>query len=181
MSFENAKDVLGFENLYKVDSEGVIYSSWSSKYPIKKAQVGKNGYLYVLLWVKSKPVKRYVHRLLWEAFNGIISKELQIDHIDGNRQNNKFSNLRLASPHQNSCNHKIRPGREYKGVHQENRSKRWISSIGVDNTTKYLGSYDSAMQAAVAYDLAAIKHYGEFANTNLIKTASRLALEHSWH
>lgn len=47
----------------------------------------------------------YVHRIVWETFNGEIPVGMEIDHIDTNRSNNALSNLRLAT-HRQNCNNK---------------------------------------------------------------------------
>lgn len=46
----------------------------------------------------------YVHRMVWLLCNGCIDDNLQIDHIDGDRQNNKISNLRLVTAFVNQSN-----------------------------------------------------------------------------
>lgn len=47
----------------------------------------------------------YVHRIIWETFNGEIPEGMEIDHIDTNRSNNAISNLRLTT-HRQNCNNK---------------------------------------------------------------------------
>ncbi len=60
---------------------------------IKHAQK-RNGYLAIKFHV-------YVHRLVWEAFNGTIPSGKEINHIDGNRANNRLSNLQLVTRSEN--------------------------------------------------------------------------------
>ena len=59
-----------------------------------------NGYLGVTVQGKSV----LVHRMVYELFSSRIPDGLQIDHIDGSRDNNAVSNLRVATPHDNACN-----------------------------------------------------------------------------
>lgn len=65
----------------------------------------KNGYRTVRLMNKDGVMKQfYLHRLIWEAFNGVIPKGLEVCHEDCNRENNKLSNLRLLTHTQNCRN-----------------------------------------------------------------------------
>lgn len=67
-----------------------------------------SGYLYYKLSI-GKCKYDYVrgHRIVWEAFNGKIPANLEIDHKDRNKHNNKLSNLRLVTHSQNCLNRKI--------------------------------------------------------------------------
>ena len=64
-------------------------------------KIDKDGYCEVCLSYmqdgKTKRVYRRLHRLIWEAFNGRIPKEMTIDHIDNNKQNNNIANLQLMT------------------------------------------------------------------------------------
>jgi len=77
-------------------------------------------------------------------------------------------NMRLCSRRQNSQNRLKRPGRSsvYKGVTLDKRSGRWQAGINVNGTWKYLGKYIVERDAAVQYDIAAVKYFGIFACTN---------------
>lgn len=99
----------------------------------------------------------------------------QVDHKDHNGCNNTRSNLRLCSNRENSRHRRSRLGStsKYLGVSlPTNRFKwravaRWPgdSALG-DGKKAYLGSFDSEVDAALAYDVFAREHYGEFANCN---------------
>jgi hypothetical protein len=101
---------------------------------------------------------------------------LVVDHIDGNALNNQRSNLRVCTNAENQRNrHKqrTRDGRKttssFKGVswHKASSVKRpFVAQITVGNRTLHLGSFASELEAAIAYDVAATKHFGEFAKTN---------------
>lgn len=90
-----------------------------------------------------------------------------VDHEDGNGLNNRRSNLRHASHAQNCMNRpaaKIKDG--YKGVRRAYRGPYWQATIGIGKSYIHLGTFESDVIAAQAYDLAAIKMHGEFANLN---------------
>lgn len=89
-----------------------------------------------------------------------------VDHIDGNQLNNQRSNLRLCTNSQNLRNQKInsRNTSGYKGVtFRKDRNK--FRAIILD---RFIGYYDTAIDAAKAYNQAAIKEFGEFARLNIL-------------
>lgn len=119
-----------------------------------------NGYVY--LRFNSKLYR--AHRLAWFYVTGEWP-DLEIDHIDGNRTNNKFSNLRRATTKENARNTKYRGGVSgYKGVQPS--LKKWVARIKVDGKQINLGTFDDKIEAAKAYDKAAVKYFGSFAKIN---------------
>lgn len=64
-----------------------------------------NEYGYIMANINGYP--RRVHRILWEKVVGRIPEGLQIDHINGDRTDNRITNLRLATNQQNSSNRKV--------------------------------------------------------------------------
>jgi len=103
---------------------------------------------YRTLCVGGKNV--YAHRVAWFLHYGEDPKG-QIDHIDGDRANNRISNLRVANNQENSKNSKryttnktgVTGVRYYDG-------DRFLSSITVDGKTTHLGVYNNLLDAACA-------------------------------
>jgi hypothetical protein len=95
-------------------------------------------------------------------------KKYTVDHIDNNPLNNQKSNLRICSLKDNSKNSTKRnnTSSKYKGVYFENYTKKYKANIKVDYKTINLGRFLNEIDAAKAYDKAAIKYFGEFANLN---------------
>lgn len=115
----------------------------------------------------------YAHRLIYLYYHGFIPEFL--DHVDGNTLNNDISNLRDATLPQNQWNQKKTKsygGKQtssiYKGVYRNKQREKWHVKIQIKGTRKHIGYYDSEIEAAKAYNTAAIKYFGEYAWLNII-------------
>lgn len=104
----------------------------------------------------------HAHRLAWLYVHGYMPEF--VDHIDGNGLNNAIVNLRSCNRSQNLANRGKPRNAEsfYKGVHKARQCNSWIAQAH----QQYVGCYQTAEQAAYAYDKAATERYGEFAKTN---------------
>jgi hypothetical protein len=90
-----------------------------------------------------------------------------VDHINGDRLDNRKANLRLATHSQNAANSRDRPRRSgYRGVYPHKPTGRWIAQISIGGHVRHLGIYDDPQHAAMAYDHAARAQWGPFARTN---------------
>lgn len=107
-----------------------------------------------------------MHRLVL----GVSDPMVKVDHRDGNGLNNVTSNLRTATHTQNMRNRrKSKSGAaDYKGVWTE-RDGRIKACIRVEGRTIHLGTHVSQEAAAMAYDEAARRLFGEFARLNFPK------------
>lgn len=104
-----------------------------------------------------------MHRLLLNPPEG-----LHVDHINGDRLDNRRENLRLCTQAENNRNLKKtkRPTTSrYKGVSRSANGK-WEGHIRSPSGQKFLGYYACEVEAALAYDAAAKEYFGEFANLN---------------
>ena len=88
------------------------------------------------------------HRLVWVYHNGFIDENMQIDHINGIKNDNRIENLRLVTAQQNCFN---RSRLNAKGYTWNKDVKKWQSSIFVDGKMKYLGLYANEQDARNVY------------------------------
>ncbi len=104
----------------------------------------------------------FMHRIITNAPTNMV-----VDHKNHNTLDNQRHNLRVCTKMQNQHNRKKQEGSsKYKGVYWYNSTKKWCAAIKSNNKRTYLGYFDNEMEAAKAYDVAAKKLHGEFANLN---------------
>lgn len=108
---------------------------------------------------KFKMIK--MHRLILNTPDG-----LSTDHINHNKLDNRRSNLRICNVMQNLQNSQIRAHNKvgYKGVIR--RQDKYIARIKVENRQIHLGTFETKEDAALSYNKAASKYFGEFAFPN---------------
>lgn len=96
--------VLGYENLYKINKKGEVYSCY--KKCIMKPSLVDNNYFFVKLTKDGKRTKFYIHRLIAMQWIPNPENKLEVDHIDRNTRNNCIENLRWATRTENANNKK---------------------------------------------------------------------------
>lgn len=93
--------------------------------------------------------------------------DMEVDHINGNGLDCRRENMRVCTKTQNMRNRrKFKGVSRYKGVDWYGRSNKWRARIRVNGKLLHLGYFEEESAAARAYDLAAIEHFGRFANLN---------------
>lgn len=131
-------------------------------------------------WYVAKSGKQWYAERTFNFGNrkfGIISMHRQLlnlkhgdgkhtDHINHNALDNQMVNLRICTQSQNQHNQAIRKNKtsQYKGVHWS--KKKYQAEIKFNQKTIYLGRFTDEKEAALAYDEAARRYFGEFACTN---------------
>ncbi len=130
----------------------------------RRLWIGTSGYAMM-----TKPHSRSLQRV--HRFIVGLGDDLStlVDHINGDRLDNRRANLRTASAKQNTRNSRPQGQRPYKGVTFQ--KGKWVAQIGVDGRRVYLGRHTTIIEAARAYNAAAKRLHGEFAWLNPISGA----------
>lgn len=120
----------------------------------------KNGYITIHIG----GIVYKAHRLAWLYHYG-VEPSGHIDHINLVRDDNRISNLRIATPSQNKMNGKVQADNRLgvKGV-RKRRNGRYSARITINGNLVYIGTFDTAEEAHSAYCDMAKKHFGAFAN-----------------
>lgn len=138
--------------------------AWNAQWANRAAgYIGGHGYIYICVFSQCFPA----HRIAWLLVYGEWPTD-QIDHINGDRKDNRISNLRLATNAQNAANSRRRAHNTsgFKGAFFHKRRNRWMAQIGVNGRQFHLGYFDTPEAAHAAYCEAAREHYGEFARAS---------------
>ena len=99
-----------------------------------------------------------------------LPRKMKADHINRNGLDNRRDNLRLATHGQNMANSKRKSNATsaYRGVRQRKSNGKWRAQISVGGKNLHIGYYDTAEEAALAWNQAARKLRGEYAQLNAI-------------
>lgn len=170
------KDIPGYEGHYQIDETGTVYCIKFEKIRKLKPKI-RSGAYYAELYKNNKYERILVHRLVYSLFVAPIPTGKTIDHINRNSLDNRLINLRLADMSQQNTNQKTHTSNPYKGITFVARRDKWQTMISGKGSTRKYKAFDTALQAAVMYDLYALKIFGEFAKINFIKTADMLSKE----
>lgn len=129
-----------------------------------------NGYAIGHIQGKSMSMHRYVMMLKGFDLSTIDKNNCIIDHINHNRSDNRYSNLRVNTCGGNSHNRIKNDGTssKYFGVSYDNNYSKWSASIKKDGKCYNLGLHDTEIEAALIYNMKATELYGVHANLNLI-------------
>lgn len=114
---------------------------------------------YRLISIKKKAYP--AHRLAYLYVNGIFPENL-IDHKDGDTGNNRWLNLRDATPFQNQQNRKLSSKNSSGFMGVSKSGNRWMSRISVGGTRLLLGCFGTPKEAGEAYKDYARVAFGEF-------------------
>lgn len=92
-----------------------------------------------------------------------------VDHINGDPLDNRRENLRIVKPIENNRNRRMNENNTtgFRGVYWYTRYSKWVARINVSGKKLHLGYFTDKIEAANAYDQAALKYYGDFAHVNL--------------
>lgn len=140
-----------------------------TKYYIVKSSLSNEGYRRVALTNKQGDKRIMgVHRWIMFAFQGEVSEDVQVNHINGVRDDNRLCNLEYVTPRQNNNHRKIlNPDgftSKYSGVYNSNRRRggaKYESSITFNGKNYYLGSSNNDYELSLKYK-EALYNYENF-------------------
>jgi hypothetical protein len=152
------KDIIGYEGLYEVSTQGRIKSKQNNKVIILKPLIKTDGYCRVALCKQDQKIKwYYIHRLVASAFIPNKLNKLTVNHINEIKDDNKLSNLEWMT-HKENINHGTRTARavangggnapcpvyQYTIIDKKTSQyvfiKRWKSMIEAERQGGYLNS-----------------------------------------
>lgn len=129
---------------------------------------GRNPHLYAVTNLPAMNGSRpqiAMHRLIARPASGMV-----VDHINGDTLDNRRANLRVCAHRKNIASSRSRTGiSAFKGVTFDKARNRWVAQIKVDYRRIHLGRYPTEIEAARAYDAAALNAWGDFALLNFTR------------
>ena len=110
-------------------------------------------------------VRYRAHRIAWKMHYG-VEPDSFIDHINQDKADNRIDNLRSADKSQNMMNRPAQKNNKLgvKGVHWDNKNKRYIAQIKTPDGRKWLGRFKDVESASNAYVKASKTYHGEFSH-----------------
>ena len=160
-------------DLYEKLSEWVNYNPstgkfyWSKDLPYRKKGTEikgcyRKGYHRIRVRVEGKPKHTSAHRLAFLIMSGTIPK--QVDHIDGDRSNNKWNNLRASNNQTNQWNVGPRKSKSgIKNVYCIKDRNSWVVKVPTKDGRKFIGEFKNLELAELVAQEAREKYHGEFA------------------
>jgi len=140
---------------------------WLNQWKWHLKNTGKNLYAARGIWDNDRGNNRFIrmHRLIMGA-----SGSIQVDHINRNTLDNRRCNLRLCDNAQNHWNSGVKRNNTsgFKGVDWLKKNKKWRARLHFHGKEVHIGCFKNKLDAALAYNEAALKYFGEFARLNKI-------------
>jgi hypothetical protein len=138
------------EVLHYESKTGLLFWTDKAHKSVKNKQAGTPNHLgYIIIFFKNKPYK--AHRIAWLLTHGSWPSQM-IDHIDGNTSNNALSNLRDVDNKTNQCNRHLARIDSKSGLMGASPFRnKWRAQITRNGIIKYIGLYDTAIEAHEAY------------------------------
>ena len=154
-NFEEFYEVSNYGNIKRLPKKikGISNSFRILKEKILKPRYSGKQYLMVTLTKNNEQFNKKVHRLVAEHFIPNPENKPQVNHLDGNKENNQKENLEWVTNRENK-NHYYSNASifgKYRGVYYNKTNKKWRSRIKINNETINLGYFTTEEEAGLAY------------------------------
>jgi hypothetical protein len=123
---EKWKDIVGYENKYQVSNFGRLRNANG----IMKPMTATNGYLVACLWKNNKQKKFVLHKLVAQAFLENPNNYKEVNHIDGNKNNNRVENLEWCDRSIN-LTHAYKTGLKQKKFGKDNHNSKRVKQTNI--------------------------------------------------
>ena len=149
------KTIDGYDN-YKISNYGNVINDNTNK--LLKSVPNSQGYHQVFLCKNGKQTAFKIHRLVGLNFCENENNYNIVDHINRDKNNNCYDNLRWVTRSQNNRNStkSKNTSSKYIGVSLNTRNKKWVSQITIEYCLYKLGSYDTEEEAYEAFKKAVV-------------------------
>ena len=149
---------------YQITNRNYCFYLWIDEDDYEKFVKGyifgldKKGYV-IFSGAKDGWHNKFLHRIIMGEPDGKY-----IDHINGNKRDNRRENLRICNKSENNRNVGKKPNNKsgFKGVSWQKEAGKWRAQIQVDGKSKHLGLFDDPQIAYQSYCRAATKYHGNF-------------------
>ena len=150
---ENWKPIDGFPD-YEVSDLGRVRSFKKGKVRILKHSISTCGYRKFNLFYNGVGVSKKASRLAMTAFSG--KSDLHIDHINGNKLDDRIINLRYCSQRENTTYYHLasETSSKYTGIYWYKAKRKWRAKIKINKIDVHLGYFDNELTASQAYQNA---------------------------
>ena len=153
---------MNFKEIFEY-KDGNLY--WKETIASRAKKGNKAGSLYdtgyLMVGIKGKYYAN--HRIIFMMHNEYLP--IEVDHIDGNKLNNKIENLRPATVSQNACNRKLIKTNTsgIKNVSWSKTRNKWVVKIDYNGNKNYIGAFDNLELADLVAQEARNKYHGYYA------------------
>ena len=130
---------------------------------VEVGYVKDTGYRDIKIYIGNKNKRLSAHRLAWFFYYGYLS-EIEIDHIDRNKDNNRISNLREATKQQQRYNIERQSNNTsgYRGVVWRKDRNKWEARLQINGRLKRFGTFSCPKEASLVIEAKAKELHGEF-------------------
>ena len=164
---EEYKDIINYENTYQISNFGRVRNKITGR--ILKPTEGKTDkYYYVSLCKDGKQTNTKIHRLVALYFIDNPDNKPYVDHIDNNKLNNLYTNLRWATHQENRRNVVMYKNNTsgVKGVVYDKIYNKWQARTRINGKSICFGCFENKEDAIQARLLGVNNIFGEFTNNN---------------